>query len=151
VDIPAVFYSLSFAPSPSFSKAFPRQQEILQYFNSVADRFDVTQHFVCKVDWEEAHWQEASSTWLVKLKDLSTGESFHQQCALLISAVGGFSIPNKSRFDGIETFEGDIIYTAKWKDDLSLKNKNVVVVGNGGKSSNFAQMSRKLLTRSYGT
>jgi cation diffusion facilitator CzcD-associated flavoprotein CzcO len=151
VDISAVFYSLSFACSnPSFSKAFLELKERLQYFNSVADRFDVTRHFVCKIDWEEAHRQEASSTWLVKLKDLSTGESFHQQCALLISAVGELTVPNKSRFDGIETFEEDIIHTAKWKKDLSLKNKNVVVIGNGCKSSSFLQISRKLLTRPSG-
>jgi cation diffusion facilitator CzcD-associated flavoprotein CzcO len=131
VDIPAVFYSLSFAPNPQFSKAFPKQQEILQYFNDVADRFDVARHFVCEVDWEEAHWQEASNTWLVKLKNLSTGESFQQQCALLVSAVGGLSVPNKCRLDGAETFEGDIVHTARWKNDLSIKNKNVVVVGNG--------------------
>ncbi|OQD87623.1 hypothetical protein PENANT_c005G07881 [Penicillium antarcticum] len=125
VDIPAVFYSLS-----------------------VADHFDVARHFVCHVDWEEAHWQEASSTWLVKLKDLSTGKIFQQQCSLLVSAVGGLTVPNKFQLDGIERFEGDIIHTAKWKNDLSMKNKNVVVIGNGSSASqlipNIAQDAKSI-------
>jgi cation diffusion facilitator CzcD-associated flavoprotein CzcO len=129
--------SLVVCSNPSDSKAFLKQKEILQYFNSVADRFDVARHFVCKIDWEEAHRQEASSTRLVKLKDLPTGEIFRQQCALLVSAVGGLTVPNKSRFDGIETFEEDIIHTAKWKSDLSLKNRNVVVIGNGKYHVNY--------------
>lgn len=49
-DIPAAFYNLSFAPNPNSSKVFPSQAEILDYFNSVAERFDVTRHVVPKTE-----------------------------------------------------------------------------------------------------
>ncbi|OJJ50091.1 hypothetical protein ASPZODRAFT_1104154 [Penicilliopsis zonata CBS 506.65] len=135
VDIPAVLYSLSFAPNPSFSRLFPKQKEILQYFNDVADRFDVTRHFCFNIRWERAYWQDESSTWLVEMKDLTSGQAFQHECSVLISAVGGVSIPNIPKLQGMDGFEGDIVHTARWKDDLALKNKDVVVIGNGSSAS----------------
>ncbi|CAI7661175.1 unnamed protein product [Penicillium viridicatum] len=131
VDIPAVFYSLSFAPNPDFSKVYPPQAEILEYFNKVADKFDVSRHIVRNTEWEGAYWQDLTNSWLVKLKDLSTGQTFYHECKILISAVGALVNPNRFGIPGVETFEGDIVHTAAWKSDLSLHQKDVIVVGNG--------------------
>ncbi|KAJ5941188.1 hypothetical protein N7516_001356 [Penicillium verrucosum] len=131
VDIPAVFYSLSFAPNPDFSKIYPPQAEILEYFNKVADKFDVSRHIVRNTEWEGAYWQDSTNSWLVKLKDLSTGQTFYHECKILISAVGALVNPNQFGIPGVETFEGDIVHTAAWKADLSLHQKDVIVVGNG--------------------
>ncbi|OQD63401.1 hypothetical protein PENPOL_c009G01734 [Penicillium polonicum] len=131
VDIPAVFYSLSFAPNPDFSKVYPPQAEILEYFNKVADKFDVSRHIVRNTEWEGAYWQDLTNSWLVKLKDLSTGQPFYHECKILISAVGALVNPNRFGIPGVETFEGDIVHTAAWKADLSLHQKDVIVVGNG--------------------
>lgn len=131
MDIPAVFYSLSFAPNPDFSKVYPPQAEILEYFNKVADKFDVSRHIVPNTEWEGAYWQDLTNSWLVKLKDLSTGETFYHECKILISAVGALVNPNQFGIPGIETFEGDIVHTAAWKADLSLHQKDLIVVGNG--------------------
>lgn len=131
VDIPAVFYSLSFAPNPEFSQVFPSQAEILEYFNNVAAKFDVYRHIVANTEWEGAYWQELTNTWLVKLKDLSTGESYYQECKILISAVGGLVNPNWFNIPGIDEFQGDIVHTARWRPEVSLREKDVIVVGNG--------------------
>ncbi|KAJ5128926.1 hypothetical protein N7448_002634 [Penicillium atrosanguineum] len=131
VDIPAVFYSLSFAPNPDFSKVFPPQAEILEYFNGVAKKFDVSRHIVSNTEWEGAYWQEKSKIWLVKLKDLLTGGIFYQECQVLVSAVGGLVNPNLFNLPGVETFQGDIIHTARWKENISFQQKDVIVVGNG--------------------
>ncbi|KAL2002561.1 hypothetical protein VTN02DRAFT_6510 [Thermoascus thermophilus] len=135
VDIPAAFYSLSFAPNPDFSKFFPKQAEILQYFNDVARKFDVSRHVVCNTEWQGAYWQDHSKTWMVKLRNLSTGEPFVQECKVLISAVGGLVNPNPFHISGIDTFEGEIIHTARWKSDISLYQKDVVVIGNGSSAA----------------
>ncbi|KGO36947.1 hypothetical protein PEX1_056510 [Penicillium expansum] len=131
VDIPAVFYSLSFAPNPDFSKVYPPQAEILEYFNRVADKFDVSRHIVRNTEWEGAYWQDLTNSWLVKLKDLSTGQTFYHECKILISAVGALVNPNPFGVPGAEVFEGDIVHTAAWKADLSLHQKDVIVIGNG--------------------
>ncbi|KAJ5109098.1 hypothetical protein N7456_005773 [Penicillium angulare] len=131
VDIPAVFYSLSFAPNPNFSKVFPPRAEILEYFNGVAKKFDVNRHIVTNTEWEGAYWQESTSTWLVKLKDISTGNSYYKECKILVSAVGGLVDPNPFNVPGVDGFEGDILHTARWNPDITLNQKDVIVVGNG--------------------
>ncbi|CAG8886881.1 unnamed protein product [Penicillium egyptiacum] len=131
VDIPAVFYSLSFAPNPDFSKVYPPQAEILEYFNRVADKYDVSRHIVQNTEWEGAYWQEPTRSWLVKLKNLSTGQVFYHDCKILISAVGALVNPNTFGAPGAEIFQGDIVHTAAWKEDMSLREKDVIVVGNG--------------------
>ncbi|KAJ5045881.1 hypothetical protein NUH16_002704 [Penicillium rubens] len=131
VDIPAVFYSLSFAPNPDFSKVYPPQAEILEYFNKVADKYDVSRRIVRNTEWEGAYWQDQTSSWLVKLKDLTTGQTFYHDCKILISAVGALVNPNRFDVPGVEDFEGDIVHTAAWKEDMSLRQKDVIVVGNG--------------------
>lgn len=110
---------------------FPSQAEILEYFNNVAEKFDVARHIVPNTEWEGAYWQDLTNTWRVKLKDLSTGETCYQECKILISAVGGLVNPNQFDVPGVETFEGDIMHTARWKPNTSLCQKDVVVVGNG--------------------
>ncbi|KAJ5935166.1 hypothetical protein N7466_004713 [Penicillium verhagenii] len=135
VDIPAVFYSLSFAPNPHFSKVFPKQTEILGYFNHVAAKHDVARHIVCHVQWEEGCWNEETSTWVVRLRDLSSGVCFEQECKILISAVGGLSIPNVINIEGAESFQGNIVHTAQWNRDICLRDKDVVVIGNGSSAS----------------
>ncbi|PYH93091.1 monooxygenase [Aspergillus ellipticus CBS 707.79] len=135
VDIPAVFYSLSFAPNPDFSKLFPKQPEILNYLHQVIEKNDLARHFVGNVQWETAAWNEATSTWLVTLRDMHSNRVFEHECKVLISAVGGLSVPNEFRMKGMESFTGDIVHTARWNKDLSLKGKHVVVIGNGSSAS----------------
>lgn len=134
VDIPAILYSLSFAPNPEFTTLYPSQREILAYMMSVADRFDVTRHIVCSTEWERADWQSESSTWNVRFRDRSTGDIFTQECKVLISAVGGLTNPTPCDIPGCETFKGRIVHTARWEHDVCLREKNVVVIGNGCKS-----------------
>jgi cation diffusion facilitator CzcD-associated flavoprotein CzcO len=132
VDIPAVLYSLSFAPNHDFSRLFPRQEEIMRHFDQTARRFGISSHVSCGKEWTGARWQASTSTWLVTLRDVSTGQVLEHECQVLISAVGGLVDPNPFQMEGMDTFEGDIIHTARWKRDVFLRDKNVVVIGNGG-------------------
>jgi cation diffusion facilitator CzcD-associated flavoprotein CzcO len=131
VDIPSIFYSLSFAPNPDFTQFFSNQSEILQYIKDVAKKFDVDTHIRVNMSWEDATWEEATKTWSVRLRDTQTGEIYLQECNILISGVGGLVNPNPCTIPGADTFEGVIAHTARWRKDIILENKNVVVIGNG--------------------
>ncbi|KIM89673.1 hypothetical protein PILCRDRAFT_812480 [Piloderma croceum F 1598] len=131
VDIPSIFYSLSFAPNPDFSQLFPDQSEILRYIKDVAKKFDVDTHIRVNMSWDDATWEEATKTWSVRLRDTQTGEIFLQECNILISGVGGLVNPNPCTIPGADTFEGAIAHTARWRKDIVLENKNVIVIGNG--------------------
>lgn len=132
VDIPAVFYSLSFAPNPDFSNPFPKQSEVLKYIDNVASRYHLSGHMVRNTDWIEGTWNESTKTWSVNLRDMKTGQHYVQTCNILISAVGALTNPMPFNAKGKEAFKGDILHTARWDHDVSLRDKNIIVIGNGG-------------------
>lgn len=52
---------------------------------------------------------------------------------IVVSGVGGLVEPKAWPNDipGIESFEGDVLHTARWDSDVDLQGKDVVVVGSG--------------------
>ncbi|KAL3254898.1 hypothetical protein ABHI18_008652, partial [Aspergillus niger] len=135
VDIPAAFYSLSFAPNPDFSNLFPKRDEVLQYINNVVMEYDLSRHLVGNTEWIGASWQDNDNTWLVSLRNVTTGEEYTQRCNILISAVGALTNPNPLNVPGVDRFQGDIIHTARWDQNVSLRDKNVIVLGNGASAT----------------
>ncbi|KAF7983270.1 hypothetical protein HWV62_22908 [Athelia sp. TMB] len=131
VDIPSIYYSLSFAPNPDFTQFFPEQPEILQYIKSTAKKFGVDKHAKFNTSWDGAVWQEATKTWIVRLSDTRTGEIFSQECRVLISGTGALVNPNPCEIPGVDSFDGPVVHTAKWPQDLNIEGKEVVVIGNG--------------------
>src|SRR5580698_5687600 len=81
-DVPSTLYSYSFAPNPSWSRAFAGQAEILRYLQRVADDHDVTRHIVFNSEVRAARWDDARRVWAV---DASTGS---YEARVLIAAAG---------------------------------------------------------------
>ncbi|KAH8682847.1 4-hydroxyacetophenone monooxygenase [Tricladium varicosporioides] len=131
VDVPAVLYSLSFAPNPNFSRLFPDQSEILLYLEKVTEDFGISPHIQYETLWESAHWEEKTKTWILKMKDAQNETTFEHECKILISAIGRLVIPNSFKIEGQDEFSGEIVHSAEWRSDIDLKNKEVVVIGNG--------------------
>ncbi|KAF7980662.1 hypothetical protein HWV62_37079 [Athelia sp. TMB] len=130
-DIPSIFYSLSFAPYPNFTKLFPDYHEIFAYIKYVARKFGVDKHIQLNTSWDGGVWQEDTKSWSVQLSNVLTGEKLEQECDILISAIGGLVDPQPCTIPGADTFKGPMMHTARWNHGVALDNKNVVVIGNG--------------------
>jgi cation diffusion facilitator CzcD-associated flavoprotein CzcO len=67
---------------------------------------------------------------------------------ILISAVGGLVEPKlwPEAIPGQDKFEGELFHSARWRYDIDLKDKDVVVVGTGCSAAQFVPR----LTRDYG-
>ncbi|RDH24878.1 monooxygenase [Aspergillus niger ATCC 13496] len=137
VDIPAAFYSFSFALYPQFTCFFPKQEEILQYIHGVADEFSVALKLVGHTEWEGADWQDSEQCWEVRLREIPSGRKFTRRCRILISAVGGLTNPKHVMLQGIERFQGNIVHTALWDQETAVAGKNVIVIGNGASATQF--------------
>lgn len=70
------------------------------------------------------------------MQDLENGESFVHEAKVLVSAVGGYTNPKYPTIHGIDTFKGPVVHTAKWDQKYDLKDRNVIVIGNGCKCIN---------------
>jgi hypothetical protein len=83
----------------------------------------------------------------VHLRDLRTKTHFVHECRLLFSAVGVLVEPKEPNIPGRETFKGEIFHTARWRDDVDLRDKNIVVIGNGcGLKVPFDHLGNAMLT-----
>lgn len=67
---------------------------------------------------------------------------------VVISAVGALVEPNAfpDKIPGQDTFQGEIFHSARWRYDIDIKDKNVVVVGTGCSAAQFIPR----LTKDYG-
>ncbi|OQE21125.1 hypothetical protein PENSTE_c012G04367 [Penicillium steckii] len=155
-DIPALFYSFSFAPKKNWSTLHPSGPEIAQYLADVCEKFQIVDKIQFHTDVKHLKWIEEEEEWEVTLSHLVPGtgdlsayereqlaleEGPHQvfikeevvRAKVVVSGVGGLVEPKTWPRDipGIEQFEGDIIHTARWDDDVDLEDKDIVVLGSG--------------------
>ncbi|PGH14620.1 hypothetical protein AJ79_02955 [Helicocarpus griseus UAMH5409] len=135
VDIPGVLYSLSWFPNPNFTSIFPRQDEILAYIQKIANSYNVSQHTSLRTEWRGAKWIEKISRWHVYLEDIATGQQYIHEAKILISAVGGYTNPKYPSLQGMESFQGPIVHTARWDKSYDFRGLDVVVIGNGCSAS----------------
>lgn len=105
---------------------FVTQPEILKYLNGVVDRYSLREHIQLETGMTDAEFDETSGTWTVR-----TDRGVTYRCRFLVTGLGLLSATNMPSFPGIETFEGRLVHTGAWPEDLDLTGKRVGVIGNG--------------------
>ena len=66
VDTPNHFYCYSFEPNHDWSRHFSPRQELWQYLERCADKYDVRRHVRFNTEVTEAAWNEETKTWAVR-------------------------------------------------------------------------------------
>ncbi|GAA5864250.1 hypothetical protein JCM8547_001307 [Rhodosporidiobolus lusitaniae] len=128
-DIPVTFYSFSFAPAYDTPTQWASQATILNYLHNVQRRFHLTN--ICfRSSALTARFSRSTGLWTLTIKDEITSEMRTRTCNILITCLGGLTIPNDPPFD-VEKFDGEVFHSAQWPQRLDLKGKDVVLVGNG--------------------
>ncbi|KAI9782399.1 MAG: hypothetical protein M1816_001897 [Peltula sp. TS41687] len=155
-DLPAAFYSFSFAPNPRWTTLHPPGSEIVNYLHNVCEKYKIVDKIQLNTHVDEARWLEEEELWEVTLIHMRPGTGDLSERALqrlveehgvehvylhrevvrakvLVSAVGGLVQPKSFPPDipGQESFKGQIIHSARWDDAVDLNGKDVIVVGTG--------------------
>jgi cation diffusion facilitator CzcD-associated flavoprotein CzcO len=148
-DIPGVVYQLSFAPERNFDSVFPARNELQAYMRRVASKFDIFPHLRCNFDWVESEWIEQRDCWRSTFRHTKTGEVRIHASRVLISATGHLVNPKTFDVPGNRSFTGSIIHSARWLEDVDLKGKNVVVLGNGSQYKEIKDYGGELTFRRH--
>jgi cation diffusion facilitator CzcD-associated flavoprotein CzcO len=80
---------------------------------------------------ERCEWIEASARWRMTVRHIKTDTILIHECQFLFCATGQLVQPREIDIPGSATFKGPIFHTSRWRSDVDLKAKNVVVFGNG--------------------
>ncbi len=123
------------------------------------------------IDVTEMHYDEGKEEWEVSLLHLAEGtgdlssrdrqqrtkkdgmesiilKRVTLRAKIVISCVGFLVEPNPwpQTIPGKETFQGEVIHSARWRKDVDLQGKDVVVIGSG---SSAAQIVPAILKEPY--
>ncbi|MCJ1308159.1 hypothetical protein MMC25_001811 [Agyrium rufum] len=152
-DVPAIFYSFSFRPAYKWS---PYGHEIVDYMHEVCQHYQITDKIQLNTDVQGLRWLEEEQVWEATLLHLQPGmgdltsadrrnkiemegeasvvlRKEYIRAKLVVSAVGGLVEPRgwPESIPGSDTFEGEIFHSARWRSDVDLKDKDIVVMGTG--------------------
>ncbi|MGE3297771.1 MAG: flavin-containing monooxygenase [Porticoccaceae bacterium] len=129
VDTPNHLYSFSFA-AYDWSQYFVLRDELHDYFESVADRFQLRGHISFNTDVRSAAYNADRQLWELKVSNPDGSVSNHA-ANVLISAAGIFNPPAFPDIPGLDSFTGDKWHTAEWPQGKTVAGKRVLMIGNG--------------------
>ena len=109
-------------PSTKFASGF----EILEYCQTMAERFGFYDRCLFHTTVTETEWNEASGRWHIK-----TDRGDAMSARFVVLANGILTTPKLARIKGMETFKGDAFHTSRWDYRVDLKGKRVGIIGTG--------------------
>ena len=128
VDTASHLYVYSFALNPDWPRYFSKQKDVLGYLERVVDRFGLAEHMRFGITVDAARYDEAGRRWTLTARTRS-GEQLDVDASVLVSCVGQLNVPSKPAIPGLESFDGPVVHTARWSDDVSVNGKRVALIG----------------------
>lgn len=125
-DIPSRLYSYSFAPNPDWSHTYSGSDEILGYIDSMVESFGIAPHIRFGHNVTGVEYDEVAGEWTVNFE----GREPVQACTVIV-ASGPLANASFPKIEGIETYEGHKIHSARWDHDYDFTGKKVAVIGTG--------------------
>ena len=113
---------MGYVPSMKFASGF----EILEYCQSMAERFDFYERCLFHTTVEQTVWDEDSARWTVR-----TDRGDAMQARFVVLANGILTSPKLARIDGMESYGGESFHTSRWNYDVDLTDKVVGIIGTG--------------------
>jgi cation diffusion facilitator CzcD-associated flavoprotein CzcO len=127
-------------PSMKFASGF----EILEYCQTMADRFGFYDRCLFHTTVEQTNWDEASSRWIVK-----TDRGDAMKARFVVLANGILTTPKLAKIDGMENFEGDAFHTSRWNYHVDIKDKRVGIIGTGATAVQIVPEIAKVVKELY--
>lgn len=143
-DVKSHLYSYSFDLNSKWSRMWPGQPELLEYFERSTDRHGLRPHLRLDTEITTAQWNSAVNNWT--LTDL-TGQ--RHTFDIVVSAVGMFTRPLLPQLDEQEPFTGTVMHTARWDHSVDLTGRRVAVLGTGSTASQLLPEVAKVADKVY--
>jgi cation diffusion facilitator CzcD-associated flavoprotein CzcO len=131
-DVPSALYSLSYKPNARWSRRYAEQLEILQYLCQLVESGGLDAHLRTQTEVVDMTFDEQSGRWT-----LATSSNETICCDVVVSAVGQLSLPHIPDIADADTFQGPRFHSARWDRSVSLRGKQVAVIGTGASAIQF--------------
>ena len=125
VDIPSFSYQFSFEQSPHWSRTYAPGRELKAYADHCVAKYGIESRIRFGTEVTGAVFDDAADLWRL---ETSAGECTARH---LINAAGVLNVPKLPDIDGVDTFAGTTLHTARWDHGADLSGKRVAVIGTG--------------------
>ena len=102
-----------------------------EYLRRVADKYSLASKMTFGVSVERCEWVEEKHRWRLSVREHKTDSVFVHECQFLYAGTGVLVEPREIGIPGKESFSGPIFHSARWRSDVDLEGKKVVLFGNG--------------------
>ncbi|HZU74451.1 MAG TPA: NAD(P)/FAD-dependent oxidoreductase [Acidimicrobiales bacterium] len=135
VDVANHLYSYSFAQKEDWPQHYSPQSELLSYFRTCAEDFDIRPNVRFRTEVTSAAFDDERCSWTLELATPDGPDRLEAQA--LIVAVGQLNRPKMPDIDGMSSFAGPSFHSARWDHDVDLRGKRVAVIGTGASAAQF--------------
>ncbi len=129
-DVPSLEYSYTFSAELQqeweWTEYFPDQVELERYLNHVADRFDLRRDIQLDTRVTAATFDEGTGAWTVE-----TDAGDRVTTRFLVMATGSLSMPTLPEIEELDVFEGRVLQTSRWPDEVDLTGARIALIGTG--------------------
>lgn len=143
-DVKSHLYSYSFDLNPNWSRLWSSQPEILEYFESCAQRYELAGHLKLETEVVSAKWGSHTKRWQLTT---TTGDVYDFD--IVVSAVGLFTQPIMPALVEEEPFTGTLMHSARWDHSVDLAGARVAVLGTGSTASQVLPELAKVAKKVY--
>ncbi|GAC56565.1 putative flavin-containing monooxygenase [Gordonia hirsuta DSM 44140 = NBRC 16056] len=125
-DVPSQLYQFGWAPKADWSHIWADGPQIQRYHREVVDRFGLADRIRCGVEVTTAAFDDDSGQWLL---DTADGEQIVAD--FVLCATGVLENPAYPDIEGLDTFAGPVVHTARWDADMTTVGRRIAVLGTG--------------------
>lgn len=125
VDIPSFSYQFSFEQSSDWTRTYAPGRELKAYAEHCVAKYGIGDRIGFSTTVRGAAFDDDANVWRVAT---DAGEV---TARFLVNAAGVLTEPKLPDIDGVDTFAGATVHTARWDHSLDLRGKRVAVIGTG--------------------
>ncbi|EEB91499.1 hypothetical protein MPER_10131 [Moniliophthora perniciosa FA553] len=116
-DLPSHTYQLTFSENPNWSAFYAPGREILEYLESVVDKYKLIPYIKLQHRLTCARWNEETGKWHLTIQRSGPKDTseFEDTADVLFTAMGSLSRWNWPDIEGLYEFRGKIIHSAQWE------------------------------------
>jgi len=126
VDIPSFSYQFSFEQSPDWTRTYAPGRELKAYAEHCVEKYGLRSRIRFGTKVLAAEFDDERRLWR-----LETDPGGEITARFLISASGVLTVPNLPDIDGVDSFDGITMHTARWDHNQDLTGKRVAIIGTG--------------------
>ena len=126
VDIPSFSYQFSFEKRSDWSRVYAPGTELKAYAEHCVDKYGVRDRIQLNTEVVGARFDEGADAWHIQT---ANGEQITAR--YVVGATGVFSQPKPPEIEGLDSFAGTTMHTARWDHSVDLRGKRVGVIGTG--------------------